>query len=133
MLVIFSFLTVSTAVFAGDAQETYAYKLALLYTRQLNPTEALTNPSLNPERSTLTEFQWLLESLTNRCQGSEESITATLMQTWKYLKKSGQKPDLLEMTRTLNKFTQDKKIFGFGKINFRQAANRWLIQQRSGK
>ncbi len=130
---IFLLIVSFAASLIADTEDTYAYKLALLYTRQLQSSEALTNPSLAPENSTVAEFKWLLESLKNRFQDSEETIATTIMQTWRYLKKDGQKMSLLDVTRSLNKFSQDKRTFASGKINFHEAANRWIIQNRGKK
>ena len=132
MVLMGSLFLVSLSV-SGGTEETLAYKLALLYTRHLNPEEALVNPSLAPERATLAEFQWLLDSLKNRCLDSENTIANTTIQTWQYLRKRGHKLTLLDILRSLNKFSQDMPLFGSGKVSFRAVANRWILENKLNK
>ena len=119
--------------FGKDGEETFAYKLALFHTRDSNPEEALINSSLMPERATVTEFQWLMDSLKNRCRNSEQAIADTLLQVWQYLKKRGLRHSLLDISRSLNKFSQDRTLFGAGKVDFRTVANRWILQNKGMK
>ena len=132
-LVLAGFYLFVPSSFSRDAEETFAYKLALLYTRHLNPEEAIVNPSLVPERAILTEFQWLMDSLKNRCLDSENAIANTAIQTWQYLKKHGRKFTLLDILRSLNKSSQETTLFGTGKVNFRAVANRWILENNLKK
>lgn len=132
-----AFVLLTAGVFTASAQsgkESIAYKLAILYTREGKPEDALLNKPAMPAAAVVSEFQWILDSLKIRCLNPETAIADTIVENWTAVNKNGGKPiGLLETARELATTTKNINLFGKGKVNFRMTSNYWLKQKLAGK
>src|SRR3989338_5056247 len=134
----FIFITVALLFFsslgrAERLEESIPYKLAFLHTKALNPESVLLNKKLTPDSATLTEFQWLLQGLKNRCINPETAIADTIMETWQQIQKRKGRITLLELTRDLSQTAHNTTLFETAKVNFRMTTSYWLAKQYSNK
>ena len=122
--VIVIFLTIS-AICAQEAEETVAYKLAFMHARDIHPDGMLASAEIIPDRATVSEFQWILETLRIRCINSEKDIATIIVGAWRLVKNRGYEKTLLEIARALTTHTNSPIKFGSRKVNFRMAAGLW--------
>lgn len=115
------------------AENNTAYQLALLHTKAVNPEKVFLDGSIRPKDSTVAEFQWLLDSIKNRCVNSEESIVHTLISAWKLLQGRGYDMTLLETFRALTKNAQNKSLYGAKKVDFEKASGYWTSRFKPEK
>ena len=88
------------------------------------------NSSFEPERATITEFEWLIDTLKNRCVNSEKAIVDTILSAWKLIKNRGYDISLLEITRALTKNAADTTRFGNKKIDFVKTSGLWTARYK---
>lgn len=114
-------------------KDTIAYKLAVLYTKNENPTNVLLNKSIAPAPTTVAEFEWIIDSFKNRCLNPENAIADTIMESWsnanKFLNTKGESISLLQTARELLVITKNTKLFGTEKVNLRMTSRYWLEQK----
>jgi len=116
------------------AQETPAYQLAVLHTKSEEPNKKLSNKSIEPSRAVLAEFEWIMQSLQNRCLDSPPSIANTIVETWYVTQRKGGNLSLLEVARALLQMAQNTNLFGLNKVSFRVTSRYWLAKHfLSGK
>ena len=118
----------TTNVKTAIAQDNLAYKLAVLHTKAEEPEKVLLNKPIEPSRAILSEFEWILQSLHNRCLDPETTIANTIIETWYITKKRGSKLSLLEVARALSQMTQNTNLFGRDKVSFRLTSKYWLTK-----
>lgn len=106
-------------------EKSTAYQLALMHTQAMNPDKVILEGNVRPKDSTVAEFQWLLDSVKNRCINSEESIVYTAVSAWKLVKSRGYPMTLLETFRALTQNAQNKSLFGPNKIDFEKTSGYW--------
>jgi len=121
----------SYSVSAQSASDT-AYHLAVLQMQEGNPAESFLGRQSWPPQAMVSEFQWILEGLQNRCLNPLDTISATIMETWRKLKQTKQEITLLDVSRDLYQVSRDTRLFGTDRINFRMISEFWLISQLSG-
>ncbi|MFA5060259.1 MAG: hypothetical protein WC676_06485 [Candidatus Omnitrophota bacterium] len=119
-------------VIAGE-EKTTAYQLALLHTKALFPEEAMMNPSLRPENAVITEFQWLLDSLSTRCINSQPEIVSIIISAWKLVRSRHYDISLLDATRGLTRNALNKSKFGNTKVDFQKTSGMWTSQYKPKK
>jgi hypothetical protein len=114
-------------------EDTIAYKLATLNIKAENPENQLLGKPRKPEAAMVSEFQWILDTLKNRCLNPETAIADTLVETWttanQLLNPQGKSLSLLDTSRQLLAVTRNTKIFGTKKVNFRMTSRYWLQQK----
>ena len=113
---------------AEEVEDTIAYKLAVIHSKAIDPESALLNQSVQPSRTTITEFFWIMESLRNRCINPENAIADTIMETWQMVKSKGYNISLLEISRQLSQTARNHSLFGDEKVNFRMTTGYWIKQ-----
>jgi len=116
----------------GQAAENIAYQLAQIQTRSADAGQAFLKGSVTPDQAMVSEFQWLLDSMLNRCLNPAEAIASTMVQTWKALQQKQPQVTLLEVSRELCRIAKNTKIFGTNKVNFRMTSQFWLESKLSG-
>ena len=119
----------------SDPKEALAYKLAALHVRSTSENTIILDSSLEPDSATVAEFQWLLDSLKNRCLNPETEIADTIISCWRLIRNRGYQLTLLEIARALVKNTRDAKLFGNAKVDFKKASGYWTskFEQKNGK
>ncbi len=115
--------------FAKNIEDTIAYKLAILQTKDIDPEGALLKKAIEPERATVTEFHWILETLRNRCINPETAIADTIVQTWGFVKQKGMRVTLLDVARELSQAASNRVLFGDKKVNFRMTTAYWINEK----
>lgn len=110
----------------ADQRSTIAYKLAQFQVNQEHPEESLRQEKVIPETALVSEFQWILDSLRNRCLNPETAIADTIIETWEILKKNGRQMSVLQVARELNQTAQNAFRSEKQKINFRMSSRYWL-------
>ncbi len=116
---------------AQDNAKTYAYRLSLMHSRYLYPEEAMLDEFLEPPRSTIAEFEWILQTLKNRCVNSEKEIADNIVEAWRITRQWDHLSlTLLDTARQLMLTTKNINLFGPHKINFRSTTSYWLIQNQ---
>ena len=111
---------------ATENKTSVAYKLAALYTESENPDQAFLKKPVKPMEAVVSEFQWILDSLKNRCLNPESAIADTIVETWNTLKKSEKPLTLLQTARELQNATKNTNLLGTKKVNFRMTSKSWL-------
>ncbi len=96
-------LTMPLKAFASEVS--YGYQLALLDERSKNPQKVLMKKKLNPSDATVREFEWILETLRNRCRNPQSVIITTLVDSWRIVERRGYNVTLLEFSRRMTDFS----------------------------
>ena len=117
----------------GDIKDTLAYKMAILHTQDIFPERRFLGRSTTPADATVSEFQWLLDSIKYRTTNSETEIADTIVEAWSALKQKGHDMTILETARQLSRVTKDTKLFGVDPVNFRVTSYVWLTSVLSGE
>jgi len=117
-----------STVAVADQEESFAYKLAVLYVKNQNPEKVLLEGDIEPAPSIIYEFQWILDSMKNRCINNEETIAATIVEIW-HKAQVHKDINILETARTLSLNAKNTVLFGTKKVNFRLTSHYWLVQQ----
>ena len=115
----------------GD--ETLAYQLAVLQTRAQNPENDILKRTIPPQQSEINEFQWILDSLQNRCVEPEQAIANTMIDTWHTLRNNKFSLSLLDVARELLRNARDTRKFGMDKVHFYLTSQYWLSQKLIAK
>ena len=121
-----SVLSLSGPVFGEQLEDSFGYKLALLHTRAMDPEKAMLE-KVEPQRATISEFEWMLDALKGRCLNQEETIASTFVESWQEARRLGINISLLEISRKLTTNARDTKLYGRGKVNFRMTSNHWFV------
>ena len=129
LLMIFIFS--ASVSWAQGAEDTIAYKLAVIHTKATDPESVLLKQSVQPSRVIITEFYWIMESLSNRCLNPEKAIADTIIETWQMVKEKGYDISLLEIARQLSQTARNRFLFGDEKVNFRMTTAYWVKQFQS--
>jgi hypothetical protein len=99
------FFILSGAGSLGAASESYGYQLALIDARAQNPQQVLLNKKITPTSANVREFEWILETLRNRCRNSQEATIRTLVEMWRITQRRGYNVTLLEFSRQAGDFS----------------------------
>ena len=126
LLFLLAFL-VSSSVAAG-LDDRAPYKLALLHTKNEDPESVLLKRKIEPSGAVISEFEWILQSLRNRCLETEDSLAGTIVETWYVTKQRSARISLLEIARALSQMSQNTNLFGRGKVSFRAVSKYWLAK-----
>lgn len=86
---------------AFAAEFSYGYQLALLDERAQNPQKVLLQQKLAPANATIREFEWILETLRNRCLDPQNVIVTDLVKAWRTVQRNGHKVTLLQFSRQI--------------------------------
>lgn len=111
------------------AQESLAYQMALLHTKALNPGNRILKNEVQPTPAMISEFQWILDTLENRCLNPEQTIADTIVKTWLALRNNRKPMPLLTVARELSRTARNTRKFGPYKVNFRMTSQYWLQQK----
>lgn len=122
-------LSFPVRVWADRDEEGIAYKLALMHTRALAPEQYLIKKDLRPDRSTIAEFEWILQSLQSRCVNPEHALADTIVEIWKSINQAGAKMSILDVARELANNARNTSAFGASKVNFRATSKVWLTSK----
>ena len=107
-------------------EETIAYKLAVMQLNEDNPENLLLKKTTVPPPALLTEFQWIMDSLTSRCLNPENAIADTIVENWKALNKAGKSMTLLQTAHELANVATNIQRSDNKKVNFRMTSRYWL-------
>ena len=118
--------------YAEDLKETIPYKLAILHIRYTDPEAALPDKSVEPSSALVSEFQWILEGLRNRCINPETAIADSIVETWQYVRAKGYGIPLLEIARQLSQVARNRILFGEQRVNFRMITAYWRKEFQAG-
>lgn len=99
----FLFLAVTVNAFADD--NSYGYQLALLNERAQNPEKVLMQKKITPTSASIREFEWILETLRNRCPNPQNVIITTLVESWRLVQRRGYNVTLLQFSRQISDFS----------------------------
>jgi len=134
MIILAGLLTVVPARQArGAAENTIAYKMAILHTRAVFPERHFLGRSTTPANATVSEFQWILDSIKYRSTNSETEIADAVYEAWNMLKQNGKDLTLLETARQLSRAAKDTRVFGADKVNFRVTSRVWATSIIAGE
>lgn len=98
-------LLVLPSLQATAADPSYGYQLALLNERAQNPQKVLMQKKISPSSASVREFEWILETLRNRCYNSQNEIVSVLVNAWRAVQRRGYDITLLEMSRQISDFS----------------------------
>lgn len=105
-IVLAVFLSVFGMTFAWAEEYSNGYQMALIDATAQNPKSVLLNRKITPADSAVREFEWIIETLRNRCRSSSSQIIMTLVESWRTLQRSGQKVTLLEFSRKVADYSK---------------------------
>jgi hypothetical protein len=105
-----------------------SYQLAILNAKGENPELAMMDKKITPDESVIAEFEWILQSLHNRCLESDNAIVTTIVETWKVTRRGHLKLSLLDVSRELEKMAGNTSLFGTGKVQFGVTSKYWLAK-----
>ena len=125
IIFVFIWLQSQYLLFAGETHHEIAYKLASVHTHALNPDKALFNSDAAPNNETVSQFEWLMDSMRNRCVNSDQQIVTTLMSAWNLVRSRGYNISLLETLQALTTNALNKNLFGFQKVDFEKTSGYW--------
>jgi len=96
-----SFLLSGVLPTTADAaiSDSYGYQLALMDARASNPQNVLLNKKITPSNASVREFEWVLETLRNRCRNSPDTVVKTMVEMWRVTQRRGYSVTLLEFGR----------------------------------
>jgi hypothetical protein len=130
LIFLFITLCLATSAWAVDpVQDSIAYKLAWMHMRDIDPQSAFLKGKVDVPQAILSEFQWLIDSLKQRCLNPENAIADTIRETWLTLKYNGIDMSILDITRELSLSARNTNTFGEKKVNFRITSRYWLTQK----
>ncbi len=130
---LFIWLCCQAALCHAALEDTIAYKIAILHIRAERAEEMLLKNSLEPPSAVVSEFQWILDTLKQRCINPETAIADTIVETWTALRPYDPDRTLLEVARALSLTARNTVLFGVEKVNFRMTSKYWLARELSGK
>lgn len=107
-------------------QDSLAYQMALLHSKNLNPEKVFLKKNIKPEQALVSEFQWILDSLETRCLNPERAIADTIVENWIIIKSNNIPFTLLEVARELSHAAKNTNAYGIEKVNFRMTSQYWL-------
>lgn len=120
---------------ARAASESYGYQLALIDARAQNPQNVLLNKKITPTSANIREFEWILETLRNRCRNSPEATIRTLVEMWRITQRRGYNVTLLEFSRQAADFSnvafkamRNQKM-DFDKITLKLLKDKFPVKQ----
>ncbi len=103
LLLSFVLWAVTVSAFAGE--NSYGYQLALLNERAQNPQKVLMQKKITPTSASIREFEWILETLRNRCPNPQNVIITTLVESWRIVQRRGYTVSLLQFCRQISDFS----------------------------
>lgn len=105
LLLVLGFLLLAVTVNAFADDNSYGYQLALLNERAQNPEKVLMQKKITPTSASIREFEWILETLRNRCPNPQNVIITTLVESWRLVQRRGYNVTLLQFSRQISDFS----------------------------
>ena len=133
ILILLCFFLSPTTGHTDTGEDSLAYKLALIHVRSLNPEDFLVKKNIQPPRATISEFEWILQSLESRCSNPDTALADTMVETWKAMTQKGSTMTLLDVARELSSAARSTTLFGNQKVNFRVTSKVWLTSKLTNK
>lgn len=87
--------------YADSTKEDVVYKLATLYTQELNPDKMFPGSKITPDDAAISEFSWIIDTLQGKCNNTLDEIANTIISAWKLIKSRGYDMTLLDTARAL--------------------------------
>ncbi len=105
LLLVLGFLLLGVTANAFADDNSYGYQLALLNERAQNPEKVLMQKKITPTSASIREFEWILETLRNRCPNPQNVIITTLVESWRLVQRRGYNVTLLQFSRQISDFS----------------------------
>ncbi len=131
--IFYLFLMLITPQIAWADSSSIGYQLALIDERAQNPQKVLTQKKINPSDAAVREFEWILETLRNRCPDSQTVIVTSLVEAWRATQKRGYKVTLLKFSRQIADFStlafqsRRNQKFAFSKLVYKVLNDKYPI------
>lgn len=111
MIIKVAFISLIFLAFSGTApawaqEYSNGYQMALIDATAQNPKSVLLNRKITPADSAVREFEWIIETLRNRCHSSNSQIIMTLVESWRTIQRGGHKVTLLEFSRKVADYSK---------------------------
>ena len=115
---------------AATDQVTMGYQLAVLEEQALNPENVLLRKKIIPDNATIREFEWILETLRNKCNNPDDELVGILVKTWRSVQQRGYHLTLLQYSRELASFSNIAyQSYKNQKVDFQKVAFKWIKEK----
>lgn len=108
-------------------EDSVGYQLALIQERARYPEKQLTGQEIRLDNATVREFEWILETLANRCLNPPKDLPVILVTSWRITQRRGYKEELLEFCREVARYaavaSQEHRN---QKVNLETITLKWL-------